>query len=415
MAHILPTGRNFYAIDPRALPSEAAFRVGQQLAREAIERFRKEEHCYPEMMGLSVWGTSQMRTHGDDIAEAFALLGVQPVWNPQSRRLEGVSVLPLQQLGRPRVDVTLRISGFFRDAFPHLIDLFDEAVSLVLELDEPLDWNFPRKHYLADLEARPDLPAHEAEAQARYRIFGSKPGSYGAGILPLIETGHWTADQDFARAFLAWGGYAYGKGAEGVDAQEVFTSRLKSIQVALHNQDNREHDIFDSDDYFQFHGGMIASIRALTGVPPKAYFGDSSRPESVQVRDLREEALRVYRSRVVNPKWIEGIKRHGYKGGLELAATVDYIFGFDATAQIAPDFVYEGLAENYALSQDIREFLSAANPWSLNAIAERLLEAARRELWENPEPATLDALRTVLLDSETLLEAQGERKREKVS
>jgi cobaltochelatase CobN len=415
MAHILPTGRNFYAVDPRALPSQAAWRVGQQLAREAIERFRKEEKKYPEMMGLSVWGTSQMRTHGDDIAEAFALLGVKPIWNAQSRRLEGVAVTPLEQLGRPRVDVTLRISGFFRDAFPHLIDMFDQAVSLVVELDEPLDQNFPRKHYLADLETHKDLPAHEAETQARYRIFGSKPGSYGAGILPLIETGNWKGDEDFARAFLTWGGYAYGKGTDGVAAQPVFAERLKSIQVSLHNQDNREHDIFDSDDYFQFHGGMIASIRALTGAQPKAYFGDSSRPEAVQVRDLREEALRVYRSRVINPKWIESIRRHGYKGGLELAATVDYIFGFDATAQIAPDFIYEGLAEHYALSQEMRDFLGASNPWALNAIAERLLEAAKRELWETPSPEILDALRGVLLESETLLEAAGERRREAVS
>jgi cobaltochelatase CobN len=415
MAHILPTGRNFYAVDPRALPSQAAWRVGQQLAREAIERFRKEEGHYPEMMGLSVWGTSQMRTHGDDVAEAFALLGVTPVWNPQSRRLEGVAVTPLEELGRPRVDVTLRISGFFRDAFPHLIDMFDQAVALVVDRDEPLDQNFPRKHYLADLESHKDIPAHEAEAQARYRIFGSKPGSYGAGILPLIETGNWKGDEDFARAFLTWGGYAYGKGADGVSAQPVFAERLKSIQVSLHNQDNREHDIFDSDDYFQFHGGMIASIRALTGAQPKAYFGDSSRPDAVQVRDLRDEALRVYRSRVVNPKWIESIKRHGYKGGLELAATVDYIFGFDATAQIAPDFVYEGLAEHYALSKEMRDFLGASNPWALNAIAERLLEAAKRELWENPAPETLDALRNVLLESEALLEASGERRREAVS
>jgi cobaltochelatase CobN len=356
-----------------------------------------------------------MRTQGDDIAEAFALLGVQPVWNPQSRRLENVAVIPLEQLGRPRVDVTLRISGFFRDAFPNLIELFDQAVSLVVELDEPLDQNFPRKHYLEELEKHKNLPEHEAEAQARYRIFGSKPGSYGAGILPLIETGNWQGDDDFARAFLAWGGYAYGKGTDGVDAQPVFAERLKSIQVALHNQDNREHDIFDSDDYFQFHGGMVASIRALTGNQPKAYFGDSSRPDSAQVRDLKEEALRVYRSRVINPKWIESIKRHGYKGGLELAATVDYIFGFDATAQIAPDFIYEGLAEHYALSPEMRQFFEASNPWALNAIAERLLEAAKRELWETPSPEMLEALRGVIQDTETLLEMQGEQRWETVS
>jgi cobaltochelatase CobN len=406
MAHILPTGRNFYATDPRALPSQAAWRVGKQLAHEAIERYRKEEVQYPEMMGLSVWGTSQMRPHGDDIAEAFALIGVEPIWNPQSRRIEGVTVTPLDQLGRPRVDVTLRISGFFRDAFPHLID---HAVSLVVELDEPLDQNFLRKHYLADLESRKELPAHEAGAQARYRIFGSKPGSYGAGILPLIETGNWQGVEDLARAFMAWGGYAYGKGTDGVEVQPIFAERLKWTQVALHNQENREHDIFDSDDYFQFHGGMVASIRALTGVQPKTYFGDTSRPESAQVRGLREEALRVYRSRVVNLKWIEGIKRHGYKGGLELAATVDYIFGFDATAQIAPDFVYEGMAEHYALSQEMRNFFGASNPWALQSITERLLEAARRELWENPAPEKLEALRGILLENETLLEARGER------
>lgn len=412
MAHILPTGRNFYAVDPRALPSQASWRVGQQLAREAVERFLKEEGSYPEMMGLSVWGTSQMRTHGDDIAEAFALLGVEPVWNTASRRLEGVAIVPLEELGRPRIDVTLRISGFFRDAFPHLIDLFDQAVSLVIDQDESLDRNFPRKHYLADIKKHEDLPADEAESQARYRMFGAKPGAYGAGILPLIETGNWKDDQDFARAFLEWGGYAYGKAADGIDARPVFAERLQSIQVALHNQDNREHDIFDSDDYFQFHGGMVASIRALTGAQPKAYFGDSSRPDAVQVRDLKEEALRVYRSRVINPKWIESIKRHGYKGGLELAATVDYIFGFDATAEIAPDFVYEGLAENYALSEEMREFFNLSNPWALHAIAERLLEAANRELWENPQPETLDALRNVLLESETMLEERGEHKRE---
>jgi cobaltochelatase CobN len=414
MAHILPSGRNFYAVDPRALPSEAAWRVGQQLAREAIERYRAEESQYPETVGLSAWGTSQMRTHGDDVSEVLALLGVQPVWNKQSRRPEGVVLIPLEKLGRPRIDVTLRISGFFRDAFPHLIDMIDDAVALVVHQDEPLDMNYPRKHYLSDLEKNMDKGVEEAEASARYRIFGAKPGSYGAGILALMETHHWKTDEDIAKVFLEWGGYAYGKEANGVDARGIFAQRLKSVQVALHNQDNREHDIFDSDDYFQFHGGMVATIRALTGVQPKAYFGDSSRPDAVRVRDLREEALRVYRSRVINPKWIESIKRHGYKGGLELAATVDYIFGFDATAHIAPDFVYEGLAQHYALDANTQEFLKQSNPWALNAIAERLLEASERGLWEEASAEMLEALRGVLLDSEALLEARGETRRSAV-
>ncbi len=411
-AHVLPTGRNFFAVDPRALPSQAAWRTGQQLAREVLDRHLAEEGRYPEMIGLGAWGTSQMRTHGDDVSEALALLGAEPVWDPHSRRVQDVSVTPLETLGRPRIDVTLRISGFFRDAFPHLIALFDRAVELVVSLDEPLDRNYPRKHYLAELERRADEGPEHAEAAARYRIFGAKPGAYGAGIQALIETRNWETDQDFAKVFLEWGGYAYGREADGVEAKAVFADRLRSVEVAVHNQDNREHDVFDSDDYYQFHGGMVATVRALTGRQPKAYFGDSSRPNAARVRDLREEALRVYRSRVVNPKWLESIQRHGYKGGLELAATVDYVFGFDATAHVAPDFVYEGLAEEYALSPAMREFLSRSNPWALHAIAERLLEAAERGLWENPNEDTLRSLRNALVDAESLVEARGERVRE---
>ena len=411
MAHILPTGRNFYAVDPRAVPSQAAWRVGGQLARELLARHLAEEGRYPEMIGLGAWGTSQMRTQGDDIAEVLALLGVEPVWAPQSRRVEDLAVIPLEALGRPRIDVTLRISGFFRDAFPHLIELVDRAVEMVVALDEPVEQNYPRKHYLAELARPTDAAIDEVEARARYRIFGAKPGAYGAGIQQLIETRHWQTDQDFATVFVEWGGYAYGRAADGVDARDVFVERLRTIEVAVHNQDNREHDIFDADDYYQFHGGMIATVRSLTGRQPKMYFGDSSRPDAARVRDLREEALRVYRSRVVNPKWLDSIRRHGYKGGLELTTTVDYIFGFDATAHVAPDLVYEGLAAEYALAPAMQQFLEQSNPWALHAIAERLLEAADRGLWEHPDPATLDALRDVRLQAETFVEARGERAR----
>jgi len=409
MAHVLPTGRNFYAVDPRAVPSQAAWRVGQQLAREVAERHRVETGRYPEMIGLGAWGSSQMRTQGDDIAEVLALLGVEPVWDSRSRRVHDLALIPLDRLGRPRIDVTLRISGFFRDAFPHLIALVDQAVDLVVSQDEPAEQNYPRKHYLAELaKARDEDSPEQTDARARYRVFGAKPGTYGAGIQQLLETRHWETDQDFAKVFLEWGGYAYGREADGVDARDVFADRLRTVEVAVHNQDNREHDIFDSDDYFQFHGGMIATVRALTGQQPKMYFGDSSRPDAARVRDLREEALRVYRSRVINPKWLESIKRHGYKGGLELTTTVDYIFGFDATAHVAPDFVYQGLADQYVLAPDIREFLAKSNPWALHAIAERLLEAADRQLWEQPEPEIVAALRAVLLEAETMVEARGE-------
>ncbi len=381
--------------------------MGEALARELVARHLKETGAYPEMIALSAWGTSAMRTHGDDIAQVLALLGVEPRWNKHSRRIEGLDVIPLERLGRPRIDVTTRVSGFFRDAFPHLLNLLDDAVNLVIEQDEPLDMNYPKAHYLRDLEKEqlnPDLPLEEAEARARYRVFGSKPGSYGAGILPLIETQNWRGDADFARAFLAWGGYAYGRDAAGVEVQDVFAARLKTVNVVAHNQDNREHDIFDSDDYFQFMGGMVASVRHLSRQQPKTYFGDSSTPEHAQVRDLREEALRVYRSRVINPKWLAGIKRHGYKGALEMTATVDYIFGFDATAHVAHGFIYEGLAEHYALDADTQGFLRRSNPWALRAISERLLEAVQRGLWEDPQPQTLESLKQTLIESEAVLE-----------
>ncbi len=411
MAHILPTGRNFYTVDPRALPSQAAWQVGQQLAREVLERHLKETGFYPENIGISIWGTSAMRTHGDDVAEILALLGVRPVWQTESRRVVKVEVIPLQELGWPRIDVTTRISGFFRDAFPHLIELLDEAVQLVLLLDEPLDENYVRKHYLKDLaalQAQGDIPVEEAEQRAGFRIFGSPPGSYGAGILPLIQERNWHSDADFAQTYINWGGYAYSGSASGIEARSEFAQRLSAVEVALHNQDNREHDIFDSDDYLQYHGGMIASIRSLTGKQPKNYFGDSQDPARPVVRDLKEEVNRVFRSRVVNPKWLEGIKRHGYKGGLELTATVDYLFGYDATAHVVDDWMYEKVAETYALEPEMQQFFSDNNPWALHAVAERLLEAAQRSTWATPTPEMLQALQNVYLSSEAMLEARHE-------
>jgi cobaltochelatase CobN len=408
MAHVLPTGRNFYAVDPRSLPSSAAWQVGQELAREVIERYRSEMGAYPESVGISIWGTSAMRTHGDDVAEVLALMGVQPIWHKENHRIAGVEPIPLADLGRPRIDVTVRISGFFRDAFPHLIQLLDEAVRIVAALDEPPEQNFIRKHYLAELAAGLAAGLPDAERRARYRIFGSKPGSYGAGILPLIDERNWRSDADFAETYVNWGGYAYTADEMGVDARTVFHERLAGVQVALHNQDNREHDIFDSDDYFQFHGGMIATIRALTGRQPQHYFGDTHDPARPAVRDLQQEALRVFRTRVVNPKWLQSITRHGYKGGLELAATVDYLFGYDATAGVVEDWMYEQVAQSYALDAQMHEFFARSNPWALHAIAERLLEAAQRGMWESPALDTLDALRGTLLDSEAMLEGRSE-------
>ena len=403
MAHLLPTGRNFYACDPQALPSFAAWEVGQGLAKETLTRFLTETGSYPEHVAISVWGTAAMRTHGDDIAQIFAFLGVRPTWQQENHRVTGVELIPLSELGRPRIDVTIRISGFFRDAFPHLIPLLDDAVNLAIDADEPPEKNYIRKHFMEDLRNE------QEEGKARWRVFGCPPGAYGIGLLDLIEAQNWRDESDFATTYINWGGYAYSKeDPEGVDARTEFTHRLSSVEVAIHNQDDREHDIFDSDDYFQFHGGMIATIKALSGKDVKGYFGDSSNPAAPKVRDIKEESLRVYRTRVVNPKWLESIQQHGYKGASEMAATVDYLFGFDATAGVMKDFMYEGVAQKYALDKSTQEFYEQCNPWALKGISERLLEAAQRGMWEQPDPETLEALKQTLLQTDSMLEGRSE-------
>jgi cobaltochelatase CobN len=400
MAHVLPTGRNFYSVDPNTLPSPAAWHVGGELARALLDKYLAEEGRYPEAVGIVVWGTSAMRTHGEDIAEILHLLGVRPIWQPESRRVRDLEVVPLAELGRPRIDVTVRISGFFRDAFPNLIHLLDRAFELVAHLDEPDDQNYVAAHY------RADRAAGLGDA-ARYRIFGSKPGTYGAGLLPLLEARNWQNDQDLARVYQAWGGYAYTRTAYGDEAPAAFARRFAQIAVAAKNQDNREHDLFDSDDYFQYHGGMIATVRALTGRNPRQFFGDSADPERVRVRDLADEVRRVFRTRVINPRWLASIQRHGYKGAFELAATVDYLFGYDATAQVVEDWMYQRVAERYVFAEDMQRFLQEKNPWALRAIVERLLEAVQRGLWAQPAAGTVEQLQQLYLALEGQLEERG--------
>ncbi|MBI2321695.1 MAG: cobaltochelatase subunit CobN [Chloroflexi bacterium] len=412
LANVLPTGRNFYSVDPKTIPSPAAWQVGQQLADALLEKYLREEGAYPETVGIVIWGTSAMRTHGDDVAEVLALLGVRPRWQQESRRVVGLEVIPPAELGRPRIDVTARVSGFFRDAFPNLIPLMEEAIELVATLGEPDEQNYVAKHFRQDLAAKRAVgePADVARRKALYRLFGSKPGTYGAGILPLLDERNWQTDADLARVYAAWGGYVYTRDEYGATATQEFNLRFAQIAVAAKNQDNREHDIFDSDDYMQYHGGMIATVRALTGRSPRSFFGDSADPAQVRVRDLADEARRVFRSRVVNPKWIASIKRHGYKGAFELAATVDYLFGYDATAQVVDDWMYQRVAEAYVLDADMQRFFAEKNPWAMRGIVERLLEAMDRGLWAEADAATRAALQRIYLDFETHLEARQERR-----
>jgi cobaltochelatase CobN len=405
---VLPTGRNFYSVDIRAIPTETAWEIGRKAAETLVERYTQENGEYPKTLGLSVWGTSTMRTGGDDIAEALALLGVKPIWDGVSRRVIDFEILPLSSLDRPRVDVTLRISGFFRDAFPNLIDLFDSAVIAIAQLKEsagqnPLSEKATQERIYWESQG---LSTKEAEERSLYRIFGSKPSAYGAGLQGLIEGQNWTDESDLARAYIDWSAYAYTRKSQGKSAPEAFHQRLNNMQIVLQNQDNREHDLLDSDDYYQFQGGLTAAVRSISGTQPQTYFGDNSRPEQPKVRKLAEEITRVYRARVVNPKWIEGAMRHGYKGAFEMAATLDYLFAYDATTNCVQDFMYQGVAEAYLFDRPVQDFIQQNNPWALRDMSERLLEAHQRGLWENVPEATINQLRALALEAEGAIETQ---------
>jgi cobaltochelatase CobN len=398
LVNVLPTGRNFYSVDPKAVPSRLAWETGVAMADSLLERYRTDYGRWPESVGLSVWGTSAMRTSGDDIAEVLALLGVRPVWDDASRRVTSLEAIELAELQRPRIDVTVRISGFFRDAFPHVVTMLDDAVQLVAGLAESDADNYVRAH------SHVDLAEHGDQRRATTRIFGSKPGTYGAGLLQLIDSRNWRDDADLAQVYTAWGGFAYGRGLDGAPATDDMNRAYRRIAVAAKNTDTREHDIADSDDYFQYHGGMIATVRSLTGKDPAAYIGDNTRPDAVRTRTLSEETTRVFRARVVNPRWMSAMRRHGYKGAFEMAATVDYLFGYDATAHVMADWMYEQLTESYVLDAENRKFMEESNPWALHGMAERLLEAVERGMWAEPDPKTLDGLRQVLLETEGELE-----------
>lgn len=406
MIDVLPTGRNFYSVDPRGIPSVPAWQVGQHLAQELIKKYEKEHKRVPESVGIVVWGTAAMRTGGDDIAEVLALLGVRPVWEGANGRIRSLERIPVAELGRARIDVTVRISGFFRDAFRNVIDLLHQAVELVAKADEPLDLNPVRAHWLRDIQAglQEGQSLEQARHQALWRVFGSKPGSYGSGILPALNTGQWQSPNDLATLYLTWSSYAYSETDYGTPAYREFSTRLAGVDIATKNQDNREHDIFDSDDYLQDHGGMAATIQSLTGSMPELYFGDSSDPTRSRVRSFQDEAYRVFRSRVINPKWIQAAMRHHYKGALEMANTMDFLFGYDATANLLEDWMYDRVAEAYVANSEVRQFFHSSNPWALKDIAERLVEAHQRGMWEHPDPQTYDAVVDALMETENTLE-----------
>jgi cobaltochelatase CobN len=409
MAHVLPTGRNLYTVDPRTLPTPAAWIIGQELAVAVLARYRRDTGTYPESVALSLWGTPAMRTGGDDLAQALALIGARPQWDPESRRLSGFEVVPLAELGRPRIDVILRVSGFFRDAFPSLMQLFADAVEAVARLPEPPEKNFVRKRWLATRE-RLIGAGQDSERAARLaalRVFSSRPGHYGTGVGAAIESAAWRSRRDLGDIAVQQGGWAFSSHyPDGLEAATLFRERLAEATLVLHTQDIAESDLFDSSEVFEYQGGLIAAIEGASGRSPRAYVSDTSQPSRRDVRTLQMQALRVFRSRVLNPKWQSAMRSHGYRGAMEMAATAEAVFGFSATAEVISDEMFEQLAESFTAGEN-GEFLLRKNVWALNAIAQRLLEAHQRGLW-NARRETLEQLGALMLQSETAIEQAAE-------
>ena len=413
MADILPTGRNFYSVDPRAIPSPASWKVGVALGDAMLERYLKEEGKYPESVGIIIWAIDTMKTKGDDIAEIFYLFGVRPIWEETSGRVIGVEAIPLEELKRPRIDVTVRISGLFRDTFPNVVNLIDEAVSLVANLTETAERNYIAKH--VETEVREwkgkNLDAEKTREEALYRIFGDRPGAYGCGVSDAIDSKNWKDQKDLSNIYVTWGCYAYGRKNYGVQVPEQFKRRLSKIALTVKNQDSREFDILDGDDWYDAHGGMITAVRTLKGEAPRSYCGDTSDPNRVKVRNTAEETQYVFRSRLLNPKWIQSMKRHGYQGAADLSRTLDTVLGWDATTEVVEDWMYEDMAAKYVFDKEMQEWMKKVNPYALQNMIERLLEAIERKLWQASEEIK-EQLQKLYLNIEGLLEGASEKEQE---
>ncbi|MBC3887892.1 cobaltochelatase subunit CobN [Acetobacterium paludosum] len=406
---ILPTGRNFYAIDPSAVPTRAAWEVGKQLGQQMIDRYVKDENKYPESMVIVVYAGETMKTSGDDIAEIYYLLGIKPIWLENSDKVIGLAVIPIAELGRPRVDVTLRISGLFRDTFPNLIESVEEAVNLVAGLDESDEDNYIKRNFQNEVRAliHNGASIETAQEEAGMRIFSDPPGTYGAGVTQLINSKNWGNYTDLGNSYTFWGGHAYGKKVHGKRVTEVFARRLAKAQITVKNESSMEIDMLESDDFYNYHGGLIAAVRTKSGEKPHSYCGDSSDPARVKLNNVNEQTAKIMRSRILNPKWFDGLKEHGYKGAQEISGMVDFVFGWDATSDIVEDWMYEKISANFLFNDERREWIKSVNPWAIQNMTERLLEAAQRGMWEAKEES-LEKLRTLYLEIEGDMETFSE-------
>jgi cobaltochelatase CobN len=400
-ADILPTGRNFYSVDPNKIPTPAAWEVGVRLGDALIERYLQDSGRYPDNIGILVYGTTTMRTRGDDIAEIYYLMGLRPVWAKGSGNVTGLEVIALSDLGRPRLDVTPRISGFFRDSFPNLVARIDEAVRMVAALNEPPESNLLRRNVVKDLEAyrRQGLDEEDAFREATFRVFGCPPGTYGAGVAELVESKNWETQEDLGNNYIRYSSHAYGRDSYGQQKPEVYRRHLARMDVTVKNEDSREYDMMSCTDYYNYYGGMIVAAKTVRGSLPFAVMGDSADPKRVRMRTTAEEAKHVLRARLVNPKWLAGMQRHGYKGAGDISHMMDVVLGWDATAEVIDDWMYAKIAGAYALDPEMKEWMKAVNPFALQNILDKLLEAIGRGLWQADEEMT-QQLRDAYLEME---------------
>lgn len=405
-ASILPSGKNFYAVDPSTLPTRASWAVGKRMATDLLNRHWQDEQRYPESVAIVLYSGDQMKTNGDDIAEIFYLLGVAPVWLGNTNRVAGLEVIPLDELARPRIDVTARISGLFRDTFPNLIELLDDAVHMVAALDEPVTENYIRKHVQEDIAelTQQGIDQEIATQESMLRVFGCPPGGYGGGVDILVESKLWETQDDLAQISVTWSCHAYSNKVHGDKRPDLYTRRLARTDVTVKNEVSIESDIYDIDDEYIYHGGMLAAVKKFSGKTPRSYYGNSANPERPTLADIREETARIVRARIVNPKWIEGLKRHGFKGAQDVSYTMDNVFGWDATANIVEDWMYEAMADHFLFNDENRQWMNEVNPYATHHITERLLEAAQRGMWHAREE-TLEKLKQLYLESEGNLES----------
>jgi len=408
-ADILPTGRNYFTIDPQRIPTKAAWKVGCSLGDALVERYLEEKGEYPRSIGIILFGGATMRSGGDDLAEIFYLMGVRPVWKPGSGYVSGVEIIPLNELGRPRLDVMPRISGFFRDAFPLLVDRIDDAVRMVAALDEPPESNLLRRNVLADVEEyrKQGMNDREALREASFRVFGCPPGTYGAGVEELIESKNWKTQDDLAANYIRYSSHAYGRGSYGKQKPDTFKRVLSRMDATVKNEDTREYDMFSCTDYYNYYGGLITAAKSQRGALPEAYVGDSSDPSRAQVRTTFEEAKHIFRSRLLNPKWLDGLKRHGYKGAGDISKMMDVILGWDATAEVVEDWMYERVAGKYVLDEEMKQWMQEVNPYARQNILDKLLEAISRGMW-NASDEMKQQLQEEYLETEGELEEINE-------